>query len=602
MKIKKIIVSISIIALMILQMLNMKSYAATGSFSASAGATQLNVGGTTTVTIAASNCAGTFTIKSSDAGIATVSGSSTFLDNSSQGFTITAKKAGTVTITATASDVTDTSEQPVTGAKSVTITIKDPQQEQQQQQQQQQQQTQQQQQQQQQTQQQPAEPQVTYTPTNDTVYATNDGINVRNAPGNGAVVGSLKKGQSVTRIGTGSNGWSKVTFNGQTAYVSTGLLTTTKPADDEQKKKEEEEAKKKAEEEAKKKEEEEKSKDTSNKSLQSLAVDGYTLDPVFNPETTRYTIDLKEDFKDDKLKITAVAADEKAKVTIEGNENFSTGNNMVKITVTAQDGTTRLYTITALKLGETAKVEDLQLSSLTVSKGSLDPSFDKEVKSYIIGLEDPSSFTESDIKAVAADSNVEVTIASKKINDNGEQLFTILLEPKDEKDTRTGVYQVNVKKATIIQEEKIQKNADKKIYYIFGGIIAVLIILIIIVIIALKKTSDDGYDDDDYDDEDEYDDDDEEYEDDDRYEEAPRKNSAPSNQRYDESLKKAIDEANSNLYNYDADQDELPKSQILSKKIPPKSSYDSMDETQLFDSEKFDEVSRNNSKRRGRHF
>ena len=446
----------------------------------------------------------------------------------------------------------------------------------------------------------PAEPQVTYTPTNDTVYATNNGINVRNAPGNGAVVGTLQKGQSVTRIGTGSNGWSKVTFNGQTAYISTGLLTTTKPADDDQKKKEEEEAKKKEEEETKKKEE---AANASNKSLKTLSIDGFTLDPVFNPETTKYSITLKDDFKDDKLKITAVAADEKAKVNIEGNEKFTTGNNMVKITVTAQDGTTRLYTITVSKGNATTDVNDLKLSSLTVNKGSLDPSFDKDVKSYIIGLEDPASFTESDIKALAADSNIDVTIASKKLNDNGEQLFTILLEPKDEKDTRTGVYQINVKKATIIQEEKIQKNADKKIYFIFGGIIAALIILIIIVIIALKKTSNDDYydeDEEDYDDEDE--DDYDEDEDEDFYEEREKQQKRPSDSRYDPSLKKAIDEANSNLYDYDAEQNELPKSQILSKRIPPKADYDSMDETQLFDSEKFDEVSRNNSKRRGRHF
>ena len=406
-------------------------------------------------------------------------------------------------------------------------------------------------------------PAPTFQSTNDTVYATVNGVNVRDSwSTSGKVVGSLNKGDSVTRTGIGSNGWDRVLLNGTIAYVNRGYITTEKPAEEVQ--------------------------TSTNKALQKLEIEGYTLDPTFDPETTRYTITLNED--DDELKINAVAADEeKAKVNIEGNGNFSTGNNIVKITVTAEDGTTRIYTITVIKEGETAQVDDLKLSSLKVTNATLEPTFDKDVKTYVIEVDDPSSIKAEDITAVAEDDDVEVTVAIKDASEDGEKVITILLESKDEDDERTGVYQINVKKPTVLEETFTRASTDKTIYYIFGGIIAVLIILIIIVAIILKKTSDDDYDDDE-----DYDEDNENYED---------NNGNQNNSNYNQSLKDAIDEANG-LYDYDADQDITPKSQILSNKIPNRNT--SMDETQMFDSEKFKEVSERNSdlssRRRGKHF
>lgn len=70
---------------------------------------------------------------------------------------------------------------------------------------------------------------ATYTDVNETVYATSN-VNVRKGAGTSYErLGSLSKGESVTRIGVGDNGWSKVIYNGQEAYVSSSYLTKTKP-------------------------------------------------------------------------------------------------------------------------------------------------------------------------------------------------------------------------------------------------------------------------------------------------------------------------------------------------------------------------------------
>ena len=321
---------------------------------------------------------------------------------------------------------------------------------------------------------------------NEIVYATNDGINVRpTCSTSGGAYGKLLKGESVIRTGVSTNGWSRVVYtdaNGvqHTGYVSSEYLTIVKAKDKntEDDKKEENDGKEKS----------------SNKMLKTLNIVGYELEPKFDPEIKNYSLKLNEDDTDDELDIKAEAEDEKAKVVITGNENFKVGNNIVKIVVTAEDNTTRMYTITVAKTNENGIVDSLKLDKLTVSKGKLDPTFDPEVTSYTIVVDDPSTITADDFVATSDDKDVKVTVAENKQSDDGEKLFTIMLENKDS--SKTGVYQVVVKKPTANQAATTN-NTDMTLFYILGGVIGGLIIIIIIIIIVLKKSSDD--DDDEYD-------------------------------------------------------------------------------------------------------
>ena len=326
---------------------------------------------------------------------------------------------------------------------------------------------------------------------NEIVYATDDDINVRpTCSTSGGAYGKLAKGESVIRTGiaqvNGEN-WSRVVYTDasgvqHTGYVSSKYLTITKQKKDDDKKKEEEDNKKDGEK-------------SSVKNLKTLTIVGYELEPSFDPEIKNYSLKLNEDDTDDELEIKAEAEDEKAKVTITGNENFKIGNNIVKIVVTAEDNTTRMYTITVAKTNENGIVDSLKLDKLTISKGNLDPAFDPEVTSYTIIVDDPSTITSSDIIATSDDKDIKVTVAENKQSDDGEKLFTIMLENKDS--TKTGVYQVVVKKPTANQAATTN-NTDMTLFYILGGIIGGLLIIIIIIIIILKKNSDD--DDEEYDD------------------------------------------------------------------------------------------------------
>lgn len=173
----------------------------------------------------------------------------------------------------------------------------------------------------------PEEP--TFKNTNDKMYAKKE-INVRKSySASSAKIGSLKAGESITRTGIGSNGWSKVTYNGTTGYIQTSLLTTEEPAK------------------------------SSDKALKTLEIANYSINPTFDPEITDYTVSIDKD-DIDKLEIKAEPNDTKSKVEISGNTSIKQGENTITIKVTSKDGTeTITYKIIAIKnIAETTTKND----------------------------------------------------------------------------------------------------------------------------------------------------------------------------------------------------------------------------------------------------
>lgn len=78
----------------------------------------------------------------------------------------------------------------------------------------------------------PTEQEQLFTDCNETLYATTT-VNVRDTYStSGNKLGSLAKAQEITRTGIGigdADGWSRVVFQGQEAYVSSDYLSATKP-------------------------------------------------------------------------------------------------------------------------------------------------------------------------------------------------------------------------------------------------------------------------------------------------------------------------------------------------------------------------------------
>jgi beta-N-acetylglucosaminidase len=77
--------------------------------------------------------------------------------------------------------------------------------------------------------------------------------------------------------------------------------------------------------------------------LKTMTVEGITLSPAFDPAKTEYTTTVNND--ETKATITAAPVNSKAKISGTGTYNLAEGNNIIKLTVTAESGEKRVYTI-----------------------------------------------------------------------------------------------------------------------------------------------------------------------------------------------------------------------------------------------------------------
>lgn len=293
-----------------------------------------------------------------------------------------------------------------------------------------------------------------FTSVNETVYAKSE-VNVRASYStDSSILGTLEKGDSVTRTGKSSE-WSKVTYNGQTAYISSSFLTTTKPEKEEEKK-------------------------SNNKKLKSLTVSPSTLNPSFNAETTEYTMTVGSDV--DSIKVNAAAEDEKAKVSISGNNDLSIGENTITVKVTAEDETVRTYKIVVTKEDK----EQIALKELLVEGVPLQPEFNSNVYEYTLTL-DKSDVSELNITATPNREDAEIEIVGNTELKQGTNIVTILVKSSNGEEIATYQITVNVPETA---GATIENNKDLYKYIGIGALVVILVIIIIVVIVKRRKNND----------------------------------------------------------------------------------------------------------------
>lgn len=318
----------------------------------------------------------------------------------------------------------------------------------------------------------PQQPQTPETPTvtepkftsvDKTMYATGD-INLRASWSTSSAATQIEEGTELKVTGTSTekvNGyvWYRVSYNGATKYVASSLLTATKP--------------------------EEKS---DNAYLESLTVEGEELLPVFNKETTSYTMQVESDVTE--LNITAKAEHEKATVEIKGNKDLKEGENTVTISVNAEDNTIKIYEITVTKTEKIA----LGLKSLEIKDTNIKNEFKTDVYSYEIDVED---VTKLDIEAIANDEKATVEILGNEDLQDGENTITIIVSSEDGKEKVT--YQIKVNKGVVensitTEQEQPKQQVDTKIYFYIGlGAILLIALIIVIVYVIEHRNQEDEF-------------------------------------------------------------------------------------------------------------
>ena len=204
--------------------------------------------------------------------------------------------------------------------------------------------------------------------------------------------------------------------------------------------------------EAKPDKEEQKSTDNN---LKSLTVNPGTLEPVFSPGQKNYTVKVPEDTKN--VNISAVAADNKAKVTVSGGKNLQPGINKAKVIVKAENGDINNYHITIQCGEETVEVVEDVTIDLGGNSFTIDDTFPDE--SIPAGFE-KGTMTFKDKDYVVLNSSVgNLTLVSLK-NADGNTEFYLYDKEKDEFSPYLEIKISDTRSIIILQMDEAGKRPD----------------------------------------------------------------------------------------------------------------------------------------------
>lgn len=213
----------------------------------------------------------------------------------------------------------------------------------------------------------------------------------------------------------------------------------------------------------------------------------------FKPGTTTYNVTVPENVES--VEVYATAAHSKATISGTGTKSLQKGANALNVVVTAEDGTTKTYTINVTREGEEEQptVENTEvkngLSNIAIGDLELSPSFATDTYEYTVKYigED----TSLNIQAVATDPSYTVEILGNEELKEGENIITILVA--DEEGNNVATYQVTVNKSLVDEEaiakeeEEKQKEEQRKMLIIAGGVIALILIIVIIIVIKRRR-------------------------------------------------------------------------------------------------------------------
>lgn len=252
---------------------------------------------------------------------------------------------------------------------------------------------------------------------------------------------------------------------------------------------------------------------SSNANLTTLGITPKQYDfSGFSKNKTSYSVTVPNTVNS--VQVAYKTASPKAKVKITGNTSLDVGTNIVKVVVTAEDGTKKTYTIRVTKLAtEDAKPGnlidedvdlDLYLTKLDVKGLTLTPEFKSDVFSYETTIDmDKNDMSSVTVEAVANKEKATVEVTGNEKLVEGENLINIIV--KSSASTQQTVYQITVNKVSSASEvvpegvvdgvkEKVKSLDVTDIILIVLGIAILVVIILIIKAFRNRKNENDYYD------------------------------------------------------------------------------------------------------------
>ena len=233
---------------------------------------------------------------------------------------------------------------------------------------------------------------------------------------------------------------------------------------------------------------------TENKKSNNANLDNLGIKPYdfygFEEDILEYTIAVPETTKE--VEIYAKVQDKNATVTGTNDINLELGKNISEVTVVAEDGTTKIYTINIIrdnneynyqkKIGNSGVFKNIDkgLQTLEIEGIQLDKEFDTNIYEYSCKVDD--NITDIKINSVSTNSEYVVDIIGNNNLEEGKNFVTILVSHNDK---NIATYQITVEKplkqmSIMDSAGNIFTNFNIQYIYVFWVIIAVIIIFIVI--------------------------------------------------------------------------------------------------------------------------
>ena len=154
---------------------------------------------------------------------------------------------------------------------------------------------------------------------------------------------------------------------------------------------------------------------SSENRLRNIFLANATLTPDFNSDVVSYDVVVANDVNE--LDLTATPMDSKARVQIANNGDFVVGETKtVQITVTAEDGSQKIYTINVKK---SEKESNNKLTGITIEGTTLTPGFNPNTTVYTAQV--GSGVKSINVNATAENENakVEYSVNGSEFSSNG---------------------------------------------------------------------------------------------------------------------------------------------------------------------------------------
>ena len=138
----------------------------------------------------------------------------------------------------------------------------------------------------------------------------------------------------------------------------------------------------------------------SNAKLSNLEVEGYPFEEEFSPNRVEYNIAIPREVT--KVQVSATPELESSTYKIQGAAKLTLFNQDIKVTVTAEDGTTKVYTIHVMK----DLSADNDLTDIILNDGDIPLNFDGSTE-YYVNVD--NEVTQVNVKGILSDSYATLT-------------------------------------------------------------------------------------------------------------------------------------------------------------------------------------------------